>query len=155
MLGDLVKDSKNPVMKWVYYGLIMLIVVVICIVVIKIIQASKAGATAAGDILGQQIVQAQTGVEPTRQIVCRAVAKDCRDAMTLLVFTNFVIHVSNDDMVNALNRLVTPQEAMLMSSYFQQDNGFSLAAHVKVRNIATTAFTGQDRVKPEILNALT
>lgn len=113
-------NSKKYIM-WAVYALV---IVLVAIVILKIIQAAKAGAAVAGDLAGQAIVAAQTGISASRQIVCKNVAEKCAEATSIFLHT--VMWVSNEEIYSALNQLVTTEEGKLASQYYAQQTGFSL-----------------------------
>jgi hypothetical protein len=153
MLSDVIK-SKNPVVKYASYAMIAAIIIVVIIVISKIISASKTAGAAAGDAAGAAITAAQTGVSSERQLICKQVAKDVRNAMTLLIFTNTVIGVDSKAFAAALNRLVTPEEAQLTSEYFREANGFGIADTANNLGYYTSIFGATPTINPIILNSL-
>jgi hypothetical protein len=124
MTKDVISGAEGTAKRYIMYAVYAIIIVVICIVILKIIQAAKAGAAVAGDVAGQAIVAAQTGISASRQIVCKNSAQRCADATTIVLRT--VMWVSNDEIYAALGDLVTADEAKLCSNYYKQQTGFGL-----------------------------
>lgn len=153
MIKDVLK-SKDPVMRYITYAIIIIIIIAVITIIVKVFKASQTGANTAGDIAGSQMIAAQTGVSPDRQQVCKQVAKDVRAAMTVVVFTNYVWNMNDNAVVLALNRLVTANEAFLASQYFKEDNGFSWAEPIRNDNWYDGKFRSQSKVNPIILNNL-
>lgn len=150
-LKDAVTSAqKNPVMKWVVWIAYALIIVVVVIIISKIIQAVKVGSLAAGDAAGTAVIAAQTGIGADRQAVCKTAAQNCRNACTIDFIFNHVWLCNDNDVVTALNRLVTAQEAALCASYFQQIAGFSLASLLNNSGV----FTSKAYINPTIANAI-
>lgn len=123
MMKDIISKAGSPV-KYLTYAIYAIVIIVIAVVVFKILQAAKAGAAVAGDIAGHAIIAAQTGISASRQVVCENVAQECSDGTTIFLHT--VLWVSNDQLINALNELVSADEGKLTSQYYKQKTGFGL-----------------------------
>lgn len=108
----------------VYWVVIAIVVIAIIAVLLQVYKASKLASVAAGDIAGDAIISNQTGVSVDRIAVCRQIAVDCREGM-YIVFGR-VIWVTDNDVVEALNRCRTPNEAILVSQFFREITGNSL-----------------------------
>lgn len=139
---------KGKVQTYVYYGLILLVVFVIAAVLIKVFKAAKAGSTAAGDAAGAVIIQAQTGITPNRQNVCRSVADDVRAACTIDPLFHFMWYIDQEKVITALNRLVTPVEAQFTSDVFKQ----LCAKSIKSDVLQDSAFSSSQRAQVQLLN---
>lgn len=137
--------------KTIQYILIAVIATVVIYVLYKVYQASQTAGNAAGEIAGSAIIAAKTGITADRQKVCEQVANDCKSATYFVWFTRFPAWVNDGDAVNALNRLVTANEAVLASEFFRQKTGTSLLGILEYKGV----FTSKNYVKPEIYNALT
>lgn len=140
-------DNKKTI-QWI---LIAIVATVIIYVLYQVYKASKTAGNAAGEIAGSAIIEAKTGVSKDRQLICKQVANDCRGAITFVVFTTYPAWVADSDLVNALNRLVTPNEAVLASEFFREVAGTSLLKIVNNSGV----FTSRNYIKSTILNALT
>jgi hypothetical protein len=114
-------------------------------------KASKTAGNVAGELAGSAIIEAKTGVSQDRQLVCEQVAADVRDSMYIVPVIGYVSWVIDSDLVNALNRLVTPNEAVLTCEFFRQKAGRSLLTIIDNSGV----FTSKNYIKPTILNALT
>lgn len=145
--------SKSPTMKYVTYGAILLIVLAVIIVLVKIFKGYQTGVSAAGDIAGAAIIQAQTNVSPERQEVCKDVAVQARAAMTITPVFDYVFSIDDDAMTLQLNRLLTTNEVALFCQLFKQYNGFSIASYIKDTSI-WTLYKQQARLNPIVLNNL-
>ena len=121
---DSLKDLKKD--KTLYTILIVLIIVVVVVIIYKVYQAVQDASNVLGDQLGQQIVQKQTGISIARQNVCKQIASDCAGAVVFFPFTKVILHTSDTDLITALNRMTSDDEASLTSLYFRQTVGISL-----------------------------
>lgn len=140
-------DNKKTT-QWI---LIAIVATIIIYVLYQVYKASKTAGNAAGEIAGSAIIEAKTGVSIDRQLVCKQVANDCKSAITFVIFTTTPFWVADSDLVNALNRLVTPNEAVLTSEFFREVAGTSLLKIVNNSGV----FTSKNYIKSPILNALT
>jgi hypothetical protein len=123
-MKDVIKPlTKNKTVRTV---IIISIVIVLIVILYQVYKALKTGGNAAGEIIGAEIIQAQTGIVPPRQKVCKDVAVDCENAITRVPFIGTKIWLSRDEMILALNRLLTPAEAALASTYFREISSESL-----------------------------
>jgi len=120
MFKDLKKD------KTLYTIVILLVIILVVVIVYKIYQAVTDSANVLGDQIGQQIIQKQTGISVARQNVCKQIASDCAGAVSFWPFTKVIFHTSDEDLINALNRITSDDEASLTSLYFRQTVGISL-----------------------------
>lgn len=143
-----ITGNNKKTIQWV---LIAIVATTIIYVLYQVYKASKTAGNAAGEIAGSAIIAAKTGISADRQKVCEQVANDCKAAITFVVFTNYPFWVTDSDLVNALNRLVTANEAVLASEYFRAVAGTSLLSIVNNSGV----FTSKSYIKPTILNALT
>lgn len=132
--------------------LIAVIIIAIATVILKVFKSVKAGTETAGDIAGAGIIQAQTGITPARQSVCKSVARSCENAITRIPFVGTKVWVTDDDVVDALARLLTAKEAALTSTFFREISGDSLHGVVEGGFMVDTS---RERINPEIRNALT
>ncbi|MFC4232129.1 hypothetical protein ACFOW1_09520 [Parasediminibacterium paludis] len=141
-------DGNKSTLQWI---LIAIVATVVIYVVYSVYKAAQTAGNAAGELASGAITAAETGVDVNRQKVCKQVATDCRAAVTFWPLTKALFWVSSQDFSDALNRLVTPAEAVLTSEYFRQLAGTSL------KSIATDTFTftRSQYIKSTILNALT
>lgn len=140
-------DNKKTI-QWI---LIAIVSTVIIYVLYQVYKASKTAGNVAGELAGSAIIEAKTGVSIDRQLVCEQVAADVRDSMYIVPVIGYVSWVIDSDLVNALNRLVTPNEAVLASEFFRQKAGRSLLTIINNSGV----FTSKNYIKPTILNALT
>lgn len=140
--------GKKTSLQWV---IIAVLATVVIYVLYQVYKASKTAGNAAGEIAGSTIIAAKTGVSVDRQLVCKQVATDCKSATTFIVFTTIPFWVTDTDMVNALNRLVERNEAILVCEFFREMAGTSLLSIVN----NTGVFTSKKYIKEDILNALT
>lgn len=111
---------------WIVQALLVILVVMI---IYRIIKNFKVGTTVAGDLAAAPIIFAQTGITPSRQQVCRDVAKECNSAIKRVF--GAIIWITHDDVVNNLNRLVTEKEAALTSEFYNQESGESLKSAIE------------------------
>lgn len=144
------KDSVTG-NKTVKIVVIAIVIVIAITILYNVYKASQAAGNAAGEIAGAAIIQAQTGISKDRQSVCEQAANDCKAAITFVLFTKYPFWVNDTNLVNALNRLVTANEAVLTSEYFRQVAGTSLLSIVNNRGV----FTSKANIKTIVLNALT
>lgn len=146
------KDAINVATKnkYVQWGLLAAIVIAVGVVIYQIVKSAKLGSQAAGEIAGGAIIAAQTGVSIDRQQVCKIVAEDCNKAVWRVWLADVPFFVANSEIVDALNRLVSVNEAALTSAYFRQLSGDSLKAIVE-----GGLFRTQNAQKIRFRNALT
>ncbi len=143
------KASKDPVMKYVIWALYIGLAIAVVIVIYKIYQAYKTGVSAVGDITGTAINAAQSGVDASRIETCKEVAEAVQNAHSVYLFGLFTYN-HTDQIVAALNRLVTDKEAILTSAYYRQNTGRSLKA-----DITDIIFNGwQSQINELIFNNL-
>ena len=140
--------NKRSTLQWV---VIAVVVVSVVYFLVQVYKASKTAGGAAGEILGSAIIAQQTGVSVDRQAVCKQVAIDSSTAITFIVFTNYPIWVMDENLVTALNRLVTANEAVLASQFFREKTGVGLLSIINNKGV----FTSKNYIKEVVLNALT
>lgn len=131
MLKDIVPTGAtkgNSVVKWI---IIIVILIIIITAAYQIYKASKTAGDAAGEIAGADIIQSKTGISKDRQKVCKVVAADCENAITRIPFFGTAIWCNDGDVVNALNRLVSSDEAALSCAFFREISGESLKSIVE------------------------
>jgi len=153
----MLKDIRNSpqgakgvqILQW---ALVAVIILVIATVITKLYKSFKAGSEAAGDIAGSGIIQQQTGITPSRQVVCKSVAVDCENAITRIPLLGTIVWVSDDGIVNGLNRLQTAEEAALTSAFFKQATGSSLKGVVEGGWFAAV---NRNKINPIVRNYLT
>lgn len=130
-LQDIVPGGSGKsgnIIRWI---IIVMIVVVLITAAYQIYKASKTAGDAAGEIAGADIIQAKTGISKDRQRVCRTVAADCENAVVRVPLFGTAIWVKDEDVVNALNRLVSSDEAALTCVFFREISGESLKSIVE------------------------
>ena len=110
---------------------IVLIIVFVIIVAYQIWKAVKTAGDAAGEIAGADIIASKTGISPDRQRVCKSVAGNCENAISRVPFFGAKLWVADTQVVDALNRLVSAEEAQLTCVFFQQMAGESLKGVVE------------------------
>jgi len=147
--GSNASKKGMEVLNWVLF---IVVVVAIATIAMKLMKAFKAGSETAGDIAGGAIIATQTGISIPRQSVCKSAAEDCEHAITRVPLTGWKVWVSDDGLVNALNRLLTPAEAALCSKYFKQISGDSLK---EVFEGGYMVEASRSKVSTAIRNALT
>lgn len=123
--------------------------VLIVFVIYYVWKATKTAATAAGDVAGSLIIEQTTGISIQRQLVCKQIATDCRNAMTVLVFTNYVMSVDESAIISALNRVVSNTEANFVCQVFRENNGMSL------KNVIDNSFSQSEKIQITNYNSLT
>lgn len=117
--------------KWVRIALLIIVVTFIIAVISYIIKAQKLASATAGEIIGGVLIEQQTGISVPRQQVCREVSADCEKAVTRLPIVGTAIWCTDDEVVNALNRLVSENEAKHTCTLYKQLTGESLKALVE------------------------
>lgn len=105
---------------------IVALILLIVFVATKIYKAVKAGGKAIGEELGDIAISTQTGVPKARITVCRDIAAAADRAISRVIFTNYIFWVTDDTLVAACNRVVSAQEASLVSTFFKELHGESL-----------------------------
>jgi hypothetical protein len=138
----------NPLTKQ-YASLIIKIIVVAAVVYIiwKTYKSAKSGATVLGEKAGELIVSEQTGIPTARIQICKEVAESLHKDH-FYYWLDYA--VDEEAWINALNRLETAAETVLMCQYFREKNGRS------VRSIAYDDFSAKERsrVKQIVWNNL-
>ena len=106
--------------------LILIIVVIVAAVVYKFYKAAKTAGGVIGDAGGGVIIQAQTGITPARQIICREVAQDCHSG----IHTGWP-YEDEPKVIAALNKLVSSKEGNLTSRFYTDlKGGYKLKADI-------------------------
>lgn len=131
MAKDVLGTSNFFSSKYVKIVLIVLAITIVISIIGYIIKAQKLASAAAGEIIGGVQIEQQTGIPPPRQNVCKQVSIDCENAVTRVPFIGTKIWCTDDDVVNALNRLNTANEAVLACTFYKQLTGESLKALVE------------------------
>lgn len=130
-MKDVTTLKKSPVYGYVKWTIIIIVVIAIVVVVAKIVKAAKASAAVIGEKIGDEITSSQTGVPVPRIKICRSVAADCESAITRVPFIGTKVWVTDDTIVEALNRLVSSEEAVLTSQFFKEISGEGLKSVVE------------------------
>lgn len=130
-MKDVTALKNNPIYGYVKWAIIIVVIIAIIVVVAKIYKATKAGVEVIGEKIGDEIVSTQTGVPVPRIKVCRQVATDCESAITRVPFIGTKIWVTDDTIVEALNRLVSSSETVLTCQFFKEISGESLKSVVE------------------------
>lgn len=153
MANGMLKDVAGEARKSSAIKKILAIIGIILVVVIiwKAYQWAKKGTDAVGTIVSRPIIESQTGVSAARQLVCEQVAAECRSAVGYLGGwisggLNFITYVFDSELTNALNKLLTREEAAYTSAHYKTlASGRSLLAVVK-----SSEYRDADSIKPEI-----
>lgn len=129
------------------------IVAVVGLIIWNVVKGLKAGGKLVGDAIGGAITAQQTGISVPRQNFIRSLVADIESHVTRVPLTGWKVWVSDEGVTEALNKLVTAQEAKLLSEYYKQATGESLRSDI----VFGGYFTGASRKKINsiILNALT
>lgn len=125
-MKDVTSMKNSPVYGYVKWAIIIIVVIAIIIVITKVYKAVKAGTNVIGKEIGDQILSQQTSIPVPRIKICREAATQCESAITRVPFIGTKIWVTDDTIVDALNSLVSSQEATLTSQFFKEISGDSL-----------------------------
>lgn len=111
--------------------ILIAIVILVIVIIYQVYKAITDSGKALGEIVGMEIIQQKTGIVPARQRVCKEVAENCANAITRLWLIGSKLWVDDDEIVDQLNRLLTPAEAALTCVFFKESEGESLKSVVE------------------------
>lgn len=132
-MANILKDTLTPGKgnKTVKTIIVIAIVIVVIVIIYQIYKAITDGGKALGEIVGMEIIEQKTGIVAARQRVCKEVAENCENAITRLWIFGNKLWVNDDEIVDQLNRLLTPAEAALTSVFFKEQSGETLKSVVE------------------------
>ena len=120
------------------YAIINIVcVIVIVALVVKIYKAMKAGTQTVGNDIGNQVISAQTGVQAARVALLRQLAIDLNTPIGFYWFTNTIMFVKDAEFVAILNKVVSANEAVLLSQFYKESKGISLKSIIESDHLDT------------------
>lgn len=139
-------------LNYIRWAFIAIAAIALVAIVVSIYKAAKSGGNAVGNIIGDQTVSVQTGIDVNRVSFLRTIAYNLWENGVDLPFGSkaaprWMRDYDEELFIKAINTCVNVKEASLLNEFYQQKSGEQLAQAIE----ASFDSSNKARCKQEIL----